>query len=43
VAEAFGGLPWVLAERRLLPAEVERQIALLDAVQLRTGSRRYVS
>jgi GT2 family glycosyltransferase len=41
--DAVAGLRWVLFERRVLPAHVEHRIALLDPVQLATGSRRYVS
>jgi hypothetical protein len=43
VVDAVGGLRWVAAERRVLPAHVEDRIALLDPVQLESGSRRYVS
>ncbi len=43
VVDAVAGLWWVAAERRVLPAHVEHRIALLDPVQLESGSRRYVS
>ena len=43
LVEAVAGARWVAAERRVLPDHVERRIALLDPVQLESGSRRYVS
>jgi hypothetical protein len=43
VLEAIAGVPWIVAERRVLPQRVEDRIALFDAIQLGTGSRRYVS
>ena len=43
VIEALRGLPWVLRERRLLPPEVEREFRLLDAQQLNSRARRYIS
>ena len=30
LADALGGLPWVLSERRVLPVAVERELRLLD-------------
>jgi hypothetical protein len=41
VLDALRGLPWVLRERRPLPAPVERQMALLDASKRRSDARRY--
>jgi GT2 family glycosyltransferase len=41
--DAARGLPWVVRERRVLPAEVERGLRLLEETQLRSGARRYVS
>jgi GT2 family glycosyltransferase len=38
---ALRGLPWVLRERRVLPADVERQMALLDRQKRRSRARRY--
>lgn len=43
VAEAAAGLPWVVRERRRLPAPVERQLRLMDVEQLGSEARRYVS
>ncbi|WP_112237833.1 glycosyltransferase family 2 protein [Kribbella monticola] len=43
VAEALRGLPWVLRERNVVPAEVERGYRLLDHMQLTSKARRYVS
>lgn len=40
--EALSGLPWVLAERRPLPAHVERRMAALEDSQARSRARRYV-
>lgn len=41
--DALRGLPWVLAARRVVPREVERQLLLLDEPQLKSRARRYVS
>ncbi|PJE99780.1 glycosyl transferase [Streptomyces carminius] len=45
-ARAFGralaGLPWVLRERRVVPAEVEGRLRLLETEQRRSNARRYV-
>jgi GT2 family glycosyltransferase len=43
VMEALQGLPWVVRERHLLPADVERQFRLLDHQQLNSAARRYIS
>jgi N-acetylglucosaminyl-diphospho-decaprenol L-rhamnosyltransferase len=43
VSEAVRGLPWVVRERRVVPAEVERGYALLEEMQLTSKARRYVS
>ncbi len=43
VAAALMGLPWVLRNRRCLPAELEREQQLLDRAQDRSLARRYVS
>jgi hypothetical protein len=32
---ALGGLGWLRRERRVLPAEVERRVRMLDDAQLR--------
>jgi GT2 family glycosyltransferase len=40
---AVRGVPWVLRERRVLPAHAEARFAALDAVQRRSTARRYVS
>jgi GT2 family glycosyltransferase len=40
---AVRGLPWVVRERRVLPAHAEARFAALDAVQRRSTARRYVS
>ncbi|PRY47903.1 GT2 family glycosyltransferase [Geodermatophilus tzadiensis] len=40
---AVRGAPWVLRERRVLPAHAEARFAALDAVQRRSTARRYVS
>ncbi|MFH8407725.1 glycosyltransferase family 2 protein [Streptomyces sp. NPDC018019] len=40
-AEAVGGLPWVLRERRPLPREVESRLRLLEAPQRESTARRY--
>jgi GT2 family glycosyltransferase len=41
-AEAFAGLPWVVRERRVVPAEVERGLRLLEEPQRHSPARRYV-
>jgi GT2 family glycosyltransferase len=41
VLEAIRGLPWILRERRPLPAAVERQWALLDEQRRTSPARRY--
>lgn len=41
-AEAAAALPWVLRERRVLPAEVESRLRLLEAAQRQSTARRYV-
>jgi GT2 family glycosyltransferase len=41
--EAVRGLPWVLRERRVLPAHAEARFAALDDAQRRSTARRYVS
>jgi GT2 family glycosyltransferase len=41
-AEAAAGLPWVLRERRVVPARVERGLRLLEAPQRASTARRYV-
>ncbi|GAB3325470.1 glycosyltransferase [Geodermatophilus aquaeductus] len=40
---AVRGIPWVVRERRVLPASAEARFAALDAVQRRSTARRYVS
>ncbi|MDQ0913622.1 GT2 family glycosyltransferase [Streptomyces canus] len=40
-AEATAALPWVLRERRVLPAEVESRLRLLEDPQRRSTARRY--
>jgi GT2 family glycosyltransferase len=40
---AARGLPWLLRERRVLPAHAEARFAALDAVQRASTARRYVS
>jgi GT2 family glycosyltransferase len=42
VAEAVAGLPWVLRERRPVPAEVENGLRALEAPRRRSPARRYV-
>lgn len=42
VAEALAGLAWVLRERRVIPAEVERGLRLLEQPQRLSRARRYV-
>jgi GT2 family glycosyltransferase len=41
-ADAVRGAPWVLAERRRVPATVEARLASLDGPQRRSTARRYV-
>ncbi|MEU0060596.1 glycosyltransferase [Streptomyces sp. NPDC006334] len=41
-AEAVAALPWVLRERRVLPAEVESRLRLLEAAQRESTARRYI-
>lgn len=43
IAEAAAGVPWVLSERRLLPAPVAEGLRLLDHQQMTSKARRYVS
>lgn len=43
VLDALRGLPWVLAERRTLPAAVEVRLAALERAQATSKARRYVS
>jgi GT2 family glycosyltransferase len=40
--EAAAGIPWVLRERRAVPATVERSLRLLEAPQRSSRARRYV-
>ncbi|MFJ1807478.1 MULTISPECIES: glycosyltransferase family 2 protein [unclassified Streptomyces] len=40
--EAAAALPWVLRERRVLPAEVETRMRILEEAQQRSAARRYV-
>jgi GT2 family glycosyltransferase len=42
IGAALRGLPWVLRERRVVPATVERGLRLLDATQARSTARSYV-
>ncbi|TLW91084.1 glycosyltransferase [Saccharomonospora piscinae] len=42
VAEAVRGLPWVLAERRVVPADVEEGLRALEHSQRHSTARRYV-
>jgi GT2 family glycosyltransferase len=42
VAEAVGGLPWVIRERRPVPDHVERALRLLEEPQRTSPARRYV-
>ncbi|PRX48607.1 GT2 family glycosyltransferase [Prauserella shujinwangii] len=42
VAEALRGLPWVLRERRVVPASVEAGLRSLEESQRRSAARRYV-
>lgn len=43
VYDALRGLPWVVRERRVVPPRVERELRSLDAPQMRSRARRYVS
>ena len=40
--EAFAGLTWVVRERRVIPAEVEHRLRLLEEPQRHSPARRYV-
>jgi hypothetical protein len=40
-ALAAAGMPWVLRERRVVPAEVESRLRLLDDAQRRSKARQY--
>ncbi|ANN21809.1 glycosyl transferase [Amycolatopsis orientalis] len=42
VVEAVRGLPWVLRNREVVPAEVERGLVLLEDSQRKSVARRYV-
>ncbi|MEU3622859.1 glycosyl transferase [Amycolatopsis coloradensis] len=42
VGEAVRGLPWVLRERNVVPAAVERGLVLLEESQRKSVARRYV-
>jgi glycosyltransferase involved in cell wall biosynthesis len=42
IAEALGGLRWVLRERRVVPPEVELGLRLLEEPQRHSVARRYV-
>ena len=42
VAEALGGLGWVVRERRVVPATVEHGLRLLEEPQRHSPARRYV-
>ncbi len=42
VAEAVRGIPWVLRERAVVPAGVERGLVLLEESQRNSVARRYV-
>ncbi|MFC9967334.1 glycosyltransferase family 2 protein [Nocardia ignorata] len=42
VFAALRGLPWVLRERKVLPAQVEAGLVLLEASQRNSTARRYV-
>ncbi|MGH4025593.1 MAG: glycosyltransferase family 2 protein [Pseudonocardiaceae bacterium] len=42
VVEALGGLRWVLRERQVIPAEVERGLRSLEEPQRRSPARRYI-
>ncbi len=41
--DALRGLPWVLAQRRVVPAQVEAGYLLLDEMQRSSTARQYVS
>lgn len=43
LAAALGGAAWVARERRVVPPEVERLLRSVEAEQLRSPARRYVS
>jgi GT2 family glycosyltransferase len=43
VARAAAGLPWILCERRVIPAHVEAGLRRLEKPQRRSVARRYVS
>lgn len=43
LAEALGGLGWVVRARRVVPAEVEALYRRMDEVRYASGARRYVS
>lgn len=43
VLDALRGIPWVLRARRPVPDRVEQMYAAVDALQFRSGARRYVS
>ncbi|WP_277068644.1 glycosyltransferase family 2 protein [Saccharomonospora viridis] len=43
VLEALRGLPWMLSERRVVPAAVERGLRSLEESQRHSPARRYVS
>lgn len=43
VGDAVRGLPWVLRERRPVPAHLERGYRQLEDMQLNGGARKYVS
>ncbi|MDT0317395.1 glycosyltransferase family 2 protein [Streptomyces millisiae] len=42
LARAAAGVPWVLRERRPLPAEVDRRLTLLEEAQRTSKARRYI-
>ncbi len=41
--DALRGLPWVLRERRVLPAHAEMRFVAVEAAQTGSGARRYTS
>jgi hypothetical protein len=41
--DAVRGIPWVVAERRVLPPHAEARFAALEDAQRRSTARRYVS
>jgi GT2 family glycosyltransferase len=43
LAEAAAGLPWLVRERKVVPAEVEAKLRELDSAQRGSRARRYVS